>query len=75
MREKTLGVGARKIIRSKKTIERTGMSWSTIRRLELKGLFPQRVRVGVRGVGHVDSEIDEYLASLERVPPVGRESV
>ena len=68
-------VGTRKILRRNQTIEKTGMSWSTIRRMELNGLFPQRVRVGLRGVGHIESEIDGYLASLERVPPSVQEEI
>lgn len=79
MGKKTSGVngcvGARKILRRNQTVEKTGMSWSTIRRMELNGLFPQRVRVGVRGVGHVESEIDVYLADLERVPPSNQEEM
>jgi predicted DNA-binding transcriptional regulator AlpA len=79
VRKKTSGVngcvGARKILRRNQTVEKTGMSWSTIRRMELNGIFPQRVRVGLRGVGHIESEIDGYLASLERVPPAAQEDM
>lgn len=63
----------KKISRRKQTTKRTGLSWSTIRRMELAGDFPQRVRVGKRGVGHFDDEIDEWLENRERVVIEGEE--
>lgn len=57
----------KRISRRLETCERTGLSWSTIRRLEMKGEFPKRVQLGPRSVGHFMDEIDEFLAARERV--------
>lgn len=59
--------GIRRIIRKNETIKVTGKSWSTIRRMEIAGLFPQRVRVGLRGVGHFEDEVLAHNESLERI--------
>lgn len=55
------------IIRLPEVLKRTGSSRSTIRRLELAGLFPRRVRVGHRGVGWIEAEVDQYLKDSQRI--------
>jgi len=40
----------------------TGLSDSTIRRLERQGLFPRRRRIGLRAVGWLSAEIDSWLS-------------
>jgi len=45
----------------------TGLSRSTIWRLEKLGDFPQRIRCGLRGVGWLESEIAEYINGRERI--------
>lgn len=41
----------------------TGLSCSTIYDLMAKGQFPRPVRIGVRAVGWVESEIADWIAS------------
>ena len=57
----------KKILRWPVVYRKTGISRSTVWRLERAGLFPQRVRIGMRGVGWYESEIDKFLADRERV--------
>lgn len=61
------------ILRFPEVKKRTGVSRSTVWRLERAGLFPQRVRIGMRGVGWYESEIDKFLADRERVNLGGEE--
>ena len=63
----------KKILRWPAVYRRTGISRSTVWRLERVGLFPQRVRIGMRGVGWYESEIDKFLADRERVNLGGEE--
>jgi len=53
--------------------KRTGLSRTTVWRLERTGLFPQRIRIGLRGVGWFETEIDEFVADRERVQLGGSE--
>ena len=57
----------KKILRWPVVYRKTGISGSTVWRLERAGLFPQRVRIGMRGVGWHESEIDKFLVDRERV--------
>jgi prophage regulatory protein len=45
----------------------TGLSRSTIFRLEREGNFPKRRRLSAKAVGWVASEIHDWLASREMV--------
>lgn len=47
----------------------TGLSPSSIDRLEQAGLFPARRRVGPGIVGWLRSEVEEFLARQPKVPP------
>mmetsp|Transcript_20891 Transcript_20891/g.9599 ORF Transcript_20891/g.9599 Transcript_20891/m.9599 type:complete len:90 (+) Transcript_20891:157-426(+) len=62
----------KKIIRWPTVEQQTGLSRSTAWRLEKAGKFPQRVRVGLRGVGWYESEIDAYNGKRERILLRGR---
>jgi len=42
---------------------RTGLSRSTVYKLESEGKFPQRIKLGERAVGWRSSEIDAWIAS------------
>jgi len=44
-----------------KVKEKVGLCRSTLWRLEKKGLFPQRRRIGVSRIAWVESEIDEWI--------------
>jgi prophage regulatory protein len=46
--------------------KRIPFSQMHIDRLEAKGEFPQRVRVGKSKVAWIESEVEEWLASRER---------
>ncbi|HHL33654.1 MAG TPA: AlpA family phage regulatory protein [Desulfobulbaceae bacterium] len=63
----------KKILRWPVVYRKTSISRSTVWRLERAGLFPQRVRIGMRGVGWYESEIDKFLADRERVNLGGKE--
>lgn len=55
------------IWRKEQTVRVTGLSWSTIRRYEKAGDFPQRIKLGKRSVGHLASEVYSWMANRERV--------
>jgi prophage regulatory protein len=57
---------ALKIIKLKDVIELTGLSRSTIWRLERQGNFPQRVHLGERSMGWLEEEVDAWLNSRPR---------
>jgi prophage regulatory protein len=62
-----------KVIRQRETIQLTGLSRTTIWRLERAGLFPQRRRIGRQAVGWLASDIDEWLATRPRGPQPARQ--
>lgn len=49
------------IIRKKEVCRATGLSYSTIYRLEKMGRFPRRRRLGDWAVGWVVREIEEWI--------------
>jgi len=51
-----------RIIRKPELLERTGLSDTTIWRLERKGMFPERLRIGGNAVGWLASEFESWLA-------------
>ncbi len=56
-----------KIIRQKRVMERTGLSASSIWRLEKIGQFPARRKLGSNSVGWIESEINEWITSREKL--------
>jgi prophage regulatory protein len=54
------------IIRNPEVARRTGISDSQRWRLEQKGEFPRRVKLGTMAVGWFEEEIDEWLRTRER---------
>ncbi len=50
-----------KILRKPEVLNRTGLSHVTIWRLEKKGDFPQRVKLGARAVGWIESDIEKWI--------------
>jgi predicted DNA-binding transcriptional regulator AlpA len=52
---------AERILRIKKVIELTGLSRTTIWRMERKGEFPARVQLGVGSVGWRYSEVNGWI--------------
>ncbi len=53
-----------KILRLSEVIELTGLSRSTIDRLEAADSFPQRRRLGAKAVGWVSSEVVAWIEKL-----------
>lgn len=63
-----------RILRLPAVVARTGVSRSTLRRLEHAGQFPSRRQLGPQAVGWVQSEIDAWIASrVEVAPPSPRD--
>lgn len=57
-----------RIMRLNEVCEITGISSSTIRRLEFKGQFPNRRSIGLRAVGWLESEVLTWISeSYQRV--------
>ena len=52
-----------KILREPEVLDRVGCSSPTLRRLEHKGQFPRRIKIGARAVGWLESEILEWFAN------------
>jgi prophage regulatory protein len=50
-----------RILTRKEICELTSLSMSQIRRLEKRGLFPRRVKIGARRVGHFEREVMAWL--------------
>lgn len=47
-------------LRQPQVLERVGVSWITIYRLEKLGRFPKRRKLGLRSVGWVESEVEDW---------------
>ena len=54
-----------RLLRLPKVVDRTGLSKPSIYRLIQTGDFPKPRRVGKRAVAWLDSEISEFINSLE----------
>lgn len=52
-----------RILRLPQVKERTGLGRSSIYLKENDGIFPQRVSLGARSVGWLESEIDQWIAN------------
>lgn len=50
------------IIRLRRTIEKTGLSRSTIYALEKRGDFPKKINLSPRTMGFLESEVDAWIA-------------
>jgi prophage regulatory protein len=51
------------IIRLRQTIEKTGLSRSTIYSLIKSGDFPQQIHLSARTMGFLESELDAWIAA------------
>lgn len=56
-----------KIVRVQEVQHRTGMSKTTIDRLERAGRFPARVRITDRAIGWYEEEVLNWLSSRQLV--------
>ena len=57
----------RRVLRLPEVMERTGLSRASIYRLIKADDFPVAIRLGSRAVGWRAEQIDEWIASRERV--------
>lgn len=56
-----------RLLRLPEVMNKTGYGKAWIYRLIKEGLFPQPVKIGVRAIAFVESEIDDWIASaIER---------
>ncbi|EJD6311972.1 TPA: helix-turn-helix transcriptional regulator [Raoultella ornithinolytica] len=53
-----------RLIRLPEVLERTGYGKAWIYRLINEGRFPAPVKIGVRAVAFVESEVDEWIQSV-----------
>jgi prophage regulatory protein len=58
-----------KILRKKNVEDKTGLSATTIWRLEKNGLFPSRRSLGNNSVGWLESEVNHWIEKLKIVTP------
>lgn len=54
-----------KILRVNEVTLVTGLSQSTIRRLEQSNCFPRRIKIANNAIGWIKSEVDEWIDSLK----------
>lgn len=58
-----------RILRKPEVLRLTGLSASTIARLEERGQFPRRIQLGSSAVGWREDELLDWIASLRRREP------
>ena len=51
-----------KIIPRRQAADRAGFSISTLKRLEIEGVFPTKVKISAGRVGYVEDEADGFIA-------------
>jgi predicted DNA-binding transcriptional regulator AlpA len=51
------------ILKLPQTSKKTGLSRTTIYRLELEGKFPKKIKLAERAIGFLESEIDAWIQS------------
>jgi prophage regulatory protein len=54
------------LIREKELSQRLGISCATLSRWERSGLFPKRIKVGMRMVGWRSCAVDQWLSEREQ---------
>lgn len=64
-----------KLLRLEEVIERTGLSRTTIWRLEKKedGEFPSRRKIGDSAVGWLESDINEWIENRPKVNQIDQD--
>ena len=51
-----------RILRLNQVLEVTGLGRSFIYQLQAQDLFPRRIKIGVRAVGWIESEVHQWVA-------------
>jgi prophage regulatory protein len=59
------------LLKLRQVIERTGLSGTTIWRMEGRGKFPSKVQISENRVGWHEAEIDGFIESRPRVAVAG----
>ena len=54
------------VLRTPEVTRLTGLSRTTLWRLERRGVFPRRIRLGANSVGWLEDEVEEWIASRPR---------
>lgn len=62
----TRPAGSMRVLRFPVVRERTGLSRSTVWRLERRGAFPSHRRISLNAVGWLEHEIDAWIAECRR---------
>ncbi len=63
-----------RILRVREVVARTGLSRSTLWRLEQKGHFPARRQISAGAVGWLESDVENFLASRPEKLAIGMKS-
>jgi len=53
-----------RVLRRKELRAKVGLHPATIGRMEAKGQFPKRVRLGPNSIGWLENEVDDFLKKL-----------
>ena len=72
---KTPAPARRNILRRPEVEAKTGLARSTIYLYIEKGTFPAPVKLGLRSVGWIETEVEDWIASRERMQPTVRPPV
>lgn len=56
-----------RLLRTNEVIRQTGLSRSTLWRLEREGKFPKRRQIGPASVGWLEHEVNEWIKSRKAV--------
>lgn len=59
-------MAVKKLLNYPQVIELTGLSKSTIERLEKKGEFPQKTKLSIKRVAWTEEEILNWIESLKK---------
>ena len=59
--------GPIRVLRFRAVRDRTGLSRSTIWRLERRGTFPKHRRISLNAVGWLEEEVDQWIRSCAAV--------
>ncbi len=54
------------VLRIKAVVKATGLSRTTLWRLERRGDFPKRLRLGPNATGWIESEVQQWIESRPR---------
>jgi prophage regulatory protein len=63
---------SRNVLRLPAVCRMTGLGRSTIYRMEAVGQFPQRIKLGLRAVGWMESEVQVWLAMRAKAREAAR---